>query len=298
MNILLHIGPHKTATTSLQAILLRSESSLSNNGILYLGAHSSRSEVYLQWRTRYMKTLVRLVYCILESKHHMIAPLSHDLTDQFTLLRALATPAESVIISDENILGPMVGHTTGQFLCKGFYPAYDIIFSSISRAFCHDYTKVCVVRRPLSSWLISVYKDMVAKILGNIEPERFLLNVPSTLQHDENLFYKSFSTAFGNRGVVYDYKGLVDTHFESILQLISDYFHVPAISATPLHINSSLNLAQIEFILRVYDLLDTPGSRREMLKYVRNHFSASQPTPDFSLRFDEFQRCLNERFPS
>lgn len=298
MNIFLHIGPHKTATTSLQGMLFRSESLLCKNGILYLGAHSSRSEAYLQWRKGYMKTLVKLVYCIQECQYHMIPALSQDLIDQFTMLRTLALPVGSVIISDENILGPMVGHTTGKFLCKGFYPAYDIIFSAISCVFGGDNSKICITKRNLSSWLISVYRDMVAKILGNLEPERFLLNVPSTIWHDQQMFYNRFTEGFGDQGIVFDYQVLVDTQFEPFIQLMVDHFHIPAISAAPIHMNSSLNLAQIEFILRVYDLLDTPESRREMLNYARKHFCASQPSAAFRLRFDGFQRSLNERFSS
>lgn len=161
--VLVHLGPHKTGTTSLQILLESNEELLSSKGIGLLTVRSSKSNIYKHFRNSYTRALHRYLLSTKSSYADFVA-----IDKMIRALRGMILLANDnysqVIISDENLLGPQVGHYyAGKQLARDPYPAAFIVLSSLISAFGDRLDAIYLIRREFSSWLLSVYKDYMVK---------------------------------------------------------------------------------------------------------------------------------------
>ncbi|GAB3098979.1 hypothetical protein G8770_02760 [Aestuariicella hydrocarbonica] len=166
---LFHLGPHKTATTSFQNLLESNEDYLKEIGFSLLTVRSSNKEEYKEWRNRYTREIQGYLLGRREKEEliHNISKLFLELKNSYT------SEHHKLIVSDENLLGPMTGHpfAKGQGRDWTFYSAYPAVFSSLRSVFFEGDLKVMMCKRKPSEFVTSSYKDMVKK---SSHPEDFL----------------------------------------------------------------------------------------------------------------------------
>ncbi len=189
--IWLHLGPHKTGTTYIQSILEKIEPSLFDIGCKLITVRSSSSGSYKDARIRFTRVLQGY---LLSGK-----PLNDVVVERLTaaLVEIFDTAGgDKVILSDENLMGPLLGHHfAGDNTATGPYDALPLLVSAIERlVLVHGYQveRILLLRRDYSQWLQSVYKDYIRKLRLPISPMKFIERIRDDASSTyEKLFEKS-----------------------------------------------------------------------------------------------------------
>lgn len=216
--LIFHLGPHKTGTTSFQSLLFDNIKQLEDNGIYVLSVRSDISIYYKAWRVEYTKVLQgyligKIKYEVAKSK--LVKLLSSVIHDSNIHARTL-------LFSDENLLGPMPGH---HFSGKkgretGFYTAHKLVFESIKEASGDIPFRIVVCKRDFHSTIISAYKDYVSKLDTNEDFFAFIKFLGGNVIEEYSLFYKGIEKDLGESGYVVPFEDFCkspDDIFERII---------------------------------------------------------------------------------
>ncbi|SLN65947.1 hypothetical protein PSA7680_03484 [Pseudoruegeria aquimaris] len=159
LTVFLHIGAHKTATTHLQKLLDRNADRLAAASVRYVGPSTLRPT-----------GLSLRQFLGLEDGSRPGAAES--------VLRDLAGGADTVILSEENLLGPMFQGDAGQLF--PLYPKADLRVERIVRGLAGcDLRLMLSVREP-ASYLVSAYSQAMLRgrygrfvdFVAGVAPER------------------------------------------------------------------------------------------------------------------------------
>jgi hypothetical protein len=233
-NIIVHLGPHKTASTSLQLLLESSEDALSSNKIGLLTVRSKKSCIYKHFRNAYTRSLHQYLDSGNSTKADFYALL--EMTKALRGMLLLANDGYSqMIISDENLLGPQVGHYyAGTRFSGSLYPAATIVFTSLTIAFGQSLNSVFLVKREFSSWLLSVYKDYLTKGKDPIYPIAWRARVTKELVSEFDSLFNLARLIFGPRLVETDFNSFTEALAASNLdQMLGIQLHKSELSAAP-----------------------------------------------------------------
>jgi hypothetical protein len=80
-----------------------------------------------------------------------------------------------LIISDENLLGPMLGHRfAGDYVASDCYLGAPLVFDVVNNLFKENLVSISLTRRDFCSWRISVYKDLIMKLKESVSPTQYI----------------------------------------------------------------------------------------------------------------------------
>lgn len=140
MDIILHIGAHRTGTTSFQTYMRRSSGALSARGIAFWGPETTRkglfSNIYSDRSGRGADT----------SRSHECGPVGAPLN------AARASGARCLIVSDENFMGGMRNNIRHAAL----YPQLSGRVVRVTQAFGSEVSTILISPRSLESYWCSV----------------------------------------------------------------------------------------------------------------------------------------------
>lgn len=198
--VFLHIGAHKTATTTIQRVLLRHPDLMSDapDAPLLLSIHNP-VHGYEAFRLPYTHVRNRMLLAIREGR---------PVADEWILeMRDLVAdfvhrlPAKQIVWSDENLLGNTPGHPVGPRLefHSGLYPASAHIASAFSQALEGHDVKVRLYERDIGNLVRSSYADWIAKLRDPTDFEDFVgfvMNGEADWSSVAAPWRRNFGTAF------------------------------------------------------------------------------------------------------
>ena len=143
----IHLGPHKTGSTSFQEMLAKNEQGLNSKGVGFICQWASNRKKHLEWRGKYSRDLRKGINDGLD-----IADLVNNLRPHFRHLISWADSYNDIIISDENILGWPLGHYILDNKNQqnfAFYPAAQAVFRALrlELSAIYDDVSFCVINR-------------------------------------------------------------------------------------------------------------------------------------------------------
>lgn len=133
--IYLHLGVHKTGTTSLQKLLAECHDALRARGICEYSVHSPLGAAYREFRRSYTKVRAQAARgAIPGTDDRFDAAIAAARTALEALLADCA--GHSAVISDENMLGPPIGQlrARGQWESR-FYPGAEGVARALAAIF-------------------------------------------------------------------------------------------------------------------------------------------------------------------
>tara|TARA_B100000989_G_scaffold119517_1_gene88061 strand:- start:9682 stop:10452 length:771 start_codon:yes stop_codon:yes gene_type:complete len=165
MNVIFFLGPHKSATSTLQRLF---RENIKSRGIKYIDQHVIK------------KTINRDLFKNVTDANHMYhqGKLPDDslygkLKIEFKKILSKYSNFKEIIFFNENFLGPMIGHNfAGNNLCRQIYPSYEILIHAL-RSLENDYDlsitslEIVVIKRDFYKWIISVANDNNKKLYKN-----------------------------------------------------------------------------------------------------------------------------------
>jgi hypothetical protein len=203
--IIVHLGPHKTATTSFQNLLESNESRLIENDISLITVASAHGHEYKKLRSKYTRIIQGYLLSDEKNEIDIISQLSKVLKDMISIIPE--NKNGYVVISDENLLGPLPGHffanRKGREL--GFYRAHDLVFKSINIAFNNRLAKVLLTDRGCEDFLSSSYKDFIGKLTDSESFDQFKSNFDESIYAEYSSFFKSAEINFGEKLDVFSF---------------------------------------------------------------------------------------------
>jgi hypothetical protein len=141
LKVILHIGAHRTGTTTLQRILRENQHNLSQMGILHWGPERTRSGLFAG--------LVKHPERLDEADHRRAAAASALIRDEIARLRDGG--AQALIVSEENMIGSMRDNLDTGRLYPGLRPRLD----RFRAAFAADCTRVVLALRSYDGYWAS-----------------------------------------------------------------------------------------------------------------------------------------------
>jgi hypothetical protein len=165
------LGPHKTATTSLQNLISKEYKLQKPNNEIYIDQNNFL-EMGLDKNTFRKIGIANQKYLIERNAinfHKNFSSALKDLIDQVYNFN-------KIIIFNENIIGPMIGHTFAKkHVCNDIYPNFKSICEiindlKISNKDIYE-IKIILIRRNFKNWILSVAKDNFSKKLKTSEDE-------------------------------------------------------------------------------------------------------------------------------
>lgn len=167
VDLAIHLGVHKTATTLVQRVLRNSEAGLERANTLAFSAHASRFDQYRPFRAAFTHVVNRMISDHYTGKAAKIS--SAHLSEATRLFRELMRghQARRVIISDENLLGFPAGHhyrKQGLFVSE-FYACSDLIASALFEVTKEFSPRLRIYMRQQSSLVPSLYSNSIGSLL-------------------------------------------------------------------------------------------------------------------------------------
>jgi len=264
-DLYLHFGPHKTGTTSFQHFLEKNSNYLLSKNITLLTIRTRQKKSYRIWRRRYLQCVERhMLNCTIEDQ---IA--QNELTLLVTELSSfLQDGTTAMIISDENLLGPIPGHffAAGKERERDFYSAQNTILKVFKKVFSSQIKSVLVSRRDPYDFIISSYRDFMFKLVYAQRPKVFYGELKSDFLKQYNDFYSNFNMAFGNKVHIIGFK-----QFISNLQEVLDIFtNISLKLEYPLKkpSNQSMSWRAVEVALTSIPLLESDEEKSILKKYL------------------------------
>lgn len=259
--IIVHLGPHKTATTSFQNLLESNESKLIESDISLITVRSTHGYKYKELRSVYTRIIQGYLLSDEKNEIDSISQLSKVLKDMVSII-----PEDKngyVIISDENLLGPLPGHffanRKGREL--GFYRAHDLVFKSINVAFGNRLAKVLLADRGCEEFLSSSYKDFIGKLTDSESFDQFKSNLDESICAEYSSFFKLAEVNFGEKLDVFSFSDFCQD-MEGFINKVLDANLDFEDSVTSLS-NTSMSDRAISIALKVIpDLNDLEEAKR------------------------------------
>ncbi|WP_143735700.1 WcbI family polysaccharide biosynthesis putative acetyltransferase [Microbulbifer mangrovi] len=270
--VFLHLGPHKMASTSFQNYLERGEGALGANGVDLLTVRSSRGESYRHWRQDYTKALQgyvlgRISYA--DAKTRLSSLIK-------SLWQACRCVSPSVMISDENLLGPVPGHTYAGKLGveTHFYSAKRLVLDAWSDAVAPGSLQVLFVQRDLCDFVFSSYRDRVAKLDYSRTLISFYESLASEFVSEYVNFYSKASSP-GNCSIEFEqFSNFPNTFRDKVMAFCS--VELPASSREAS--NSSMSWRAIEIARDISEVLKSDKERNDFRKFLLSKVSGDSET--------------------
>lgn len=271
--IYIHLGPHKTASTNLQTLLELNETELNANSIGLVTVRCKNSIEYHKARNIYTRALQRY----LSSINH-VAQRNSCIDEMAVALREMvaifADSHKAVIISDENLLGPIVGHRfAGSYIAKDFYGAAFAVADAIEAAFPENLSKIVLCKRERNSWLASAYRDFISKLQEPLTPRAFMNRLSINFHDQYEEFYSFLSLRFQNRISIIQFEDLIKLSSSELLETFFDALNLE-LNITPcfnenLNVNSSMKWGAVEKVLNMFDDVVDDKSRKTLANLIR-----------------------------
>ncbi|MCB1380757.1 MAG: hypothetical protein KDK89_20670 [Alphaproteobacteria bacterium] len=183
--IVLHLGVHKTASTLIQLALKSAEDQLAARDTAVYSAHSKSFPAYRPFRDSFLALGKHLIKAgqhspaALETGQQLFTqPLFRKARQAFDQLMR-DTAQETIIISDENLLGPPIGEfaMAGELRITKFYEAASVIASSLASIAREHNTSVILYRRDEPGLIESLYGNTISNLRFEGTIEEFLDSV-------------------------------------------------------------------------------------------------------------------------
>jgi len=156
--IIVHMGLHRTATTTVQARLRTARAELAAAGTALILREDMKQNRKLDMRKWHKKSLLGKVRKVRKSV-------------QSFALAVERLKADTVIVSEENLIGTMPGVKGGGVKKSGFYPHYSTFIQSLQQLDTYEEVYPRLVLRRQDHFLESVYAFRVARGLTLDFPE-------------------------------------------------------------------------------------------------------------------------------
>ncbi len=285
----LHIGPHKTGTTTIQTLLERNETQLYAQGIRIATIRSQKTPQYQELRSKFVKAIQGSL-ANANGKRHPSKPTLERLMNSFREFQTTLTDDPSIqkiIISDENLLGPITGHRFAKtHFARDHYAAAPFIFQAAQTVLGDRLKCVCLGSRPAGEWLSSSYKDYISKLQDSVSPLEFRQRIAPDFPQQFEQLYQQASQILGPRFIRLDVSpfakqppGELLLHF---MQLNGIALQEPAnLNLQAPRTNSSLKWRAIEFASRIGHLTTDHAQRRSVLRMLNTNFDDNQASPAF-----------------
>jgi len=264
--IIVHLGPHKTGTTSFQNILEANERELNNNNINLITVRSSFSLEYKRLRNKYTIILQGALISDSLENELVIDKLSSVLKEMVACTSTKET--ELVLLADENLLGPPTGHyfagRKGREL--GYYSLHKLVFRSIKMAFGDQLEKIIITDRGFSGFLPSSYKDFISKLTDVKTFDEFKLELNERVKEEYKGFFYNAEIAFGGKLKVYNFDVFCRTMPEeafNITKVAMDEEINKKIKS-----NASISERGIEIALKVIPLLESQSEKNHFRRFL------------------------------
>lgn len=302
--VIIHLGPHKTATTLIQLAIKKREEELQDMGIAFVCQHSKlHGDKYKELRVGYSNVLTRAILDRQAAKKINEAEVVQALAASLKAIVNLKPEhCSRLILSDENLLGHIVGHYIGGSRHKvaHYYQCHDLVFEAIAKIFHGTKIKVVLSRRGLREWIPSAYKDLIQKMVKPLSYLEYVEALPERLDKEVESLYDAALAKFGQSNVeIIDFDALRQRGNALFLKDCEDIFQAPNLRyfrgvSMP---NSSLSWGQIESALALIPTLTTPPQRHESLKSLRADKSISaQASAAFMAELEKAQDLLKDKY--
>ncbi len=302
--VIIHLGPHKTATTLIQLAIKKREEELQNMGIAFICQHSKlHGDKYKELRVAYSNVLTRAILDRQAVKQINEAQVVQALAESLgAIIELKPEHCSRLILSDENLLGHIVGHYVGGARHKvaHYYKCHDLVFEAIAQVFQGTKVKIVLCRRNLQDWIPSAYKDLVQKMVKPLSYLEYIQELPEHLDGEMEALYDAAVAKFGESGVeIINFYALKQSGNSLFLKACEETFQAPNLRyfrgvSMP---NSSLSWGQIESALALIPQLATPQQRHESLKSLRaNKSIGTQASAAFMAELEKAQDLLNDRY--
>ncbi len=165
MNVIFFLGPHKSGTSSLQRLF---RENIQSRSIKYIDQHVIKDTV----NKDLFKNITHANHLYYQGK--LLDDSFHDkLKIEFKEILLKFSNFKEVILFNENILGPMIGHIFSKNnVCKEIYPSYEILLDVLI-SLRDDFDlkisslEIIVIKRDFYKWIISVANDNNKKSFKN-----------------------------------------------------------------------------------------------------------------------------------
>ncbi len=272
----LHLGPHKTGTTSFQKYLEDNESNLNQEGFNLITARSNLAAQYKEFRKSHTRCAQQSVMQTPDEIEPMVNRLS-EIWQDFTNL--LNPSYSKVIISDENLLGPMLGHYFAKMKGRetGIYQAKVIVLKGLKKAMGNNIKKILLCRRDLYSFLTSSYRDFIIKLNHPETPLEFFAAWDEDIAAEYDAFFNYvLGSEFQSGQVLIKQFREFTNDFPSILKeftICNKKLKPPRTSSS----NKSISWSAVEYALKeIPKIRDKEEDKIELRRYLRNRFEETK----------------------
>ncbi len=140
MDVILHIGAHRTATTALQKTMGANGPDMGKQGLVYWGPKATRAGLFegLIGRPDKLPTDIKKAASVRVSRR---------------MRKAAHQGAQTLFVSDENMLGSMQAALSG----RGLYADAGARVATVARAFVGSNVTLALAIRSLDAWWTSVH---------------------------------------------------------------------------------------------------------------------------------------------
>lgn len=274
----IHLGPHKTGTTSFQSLLEYNEKELIKSNFSLVTVRSSHKNHYKEWRKKYANVVQGYLIGRFTSGLALkqLCELFCELINEFP-------ENKSLVLSDENLLGPMPGHYFAGRRGRetGFYSARKIVFEAIFKAFSAYEIKIIICRRDEVDFITSSYRDFISKLKDSED----LLTFSGKLDNDFHIqfssFYEDIQAQFESRLITYEFGAFVTKMPQTVFTLFQINVDFPEV----VHKNQSLSWGAIEAALKELDSKKQPFTENERKAF----FERSKNLPKTESKFIQGQ---------
>ncbi len=273
LDIYLHLGPHKTGTTSFQYLLEKNESFLISKNICLLTVRSTKAKEYKKWRREYGGIIQRYIASEYKNYNKTLEKLQLVIGKLAILVDV---NCDKLIISDENLLGPIPGHSfpNNKGCEKYFYSAHDVIFESMYLHFGKNLKTLMLVQRDIYGFIISSYRDYILKLENMNGVYDFYKDLDKDFCLQYNNFYNLEKIKY-NILQVKDFNDFVKDFNVSLNHLLGFSIKLP--NQTYKVSNQSITWEAIDMALNSKIVFETEEERRMYKKTLLNNRSMNIP---------------------
>ncbi len=273
LDIYLHLGPHKTGTTSFQYLLEKNESFLISKNICLLTVRSTKAKEYKKWRREYGGIIQRYIASEYKNYNKTLEKLQLVIGKLAILVDV---NCDKLIISDENLLGPIPGHSfpNNKGCEKYFYSAHDVIFESMYLHFGKNLKTLMLVQRDIYGFIISSYRDYILKLENMNGVYDFYKDLDKDFCLQYNNFYNLEKIKY-NILQVKDFNDFVKDFNVSLNHLLGFSIKLP--NQTYKVSNQSITWEAIDMALNSKIVFETEEERRMYKKTLLNNQSMNIP---------------------
>ncbi|RLA84228.1 MAG: hypothetical protein DRG78_02085 [Epsilonproteobacteria bacterium] len=273
LDIYLHLGPHKTGTTSFQYLLEKNESFLISKNICLLTVRSTKAKEYKKWRREYGGIIQRYIASEYKNYNKTLEKLQLVIGKLAILVDV---NCDKLIISDENLLGPIPGHSfpNNKGCEKYFYSAHDVIFESMYLHFGKNLKTLMLVQRDIYGFIISSYRDYILKLENMNGVYDFYKDLDKDFCLQYNNFYNLEKIKY-NILQVKDFNDFVKDFNVSLNHLLGFSIKLP--NQTYKVSNQSITWEAIDMALNSKIVFETEEERRIYKKTLLNNRSMNIP---------------------